>query len=100
MRVVWTRSGFLTPRFFCSASLSLIQSSRSSIESVPTESLIRCSGISLTHGLDGHQLRAFRNLASSRNRNAGDAAAVRRGQSVLHLHRLDNNQALTLFHLF
>ena len=40
MRVVWKRSGFLTPRFFCSASLSLIQSSRSSIESVPTESLI------------------------------------------------------------
>ena len=41
MRVVWKRSGFLTPRFFCSANLSLIQSSRSSIESVPTLSLIR-----------------------------------------------------------
>ena len=33
--------GFFTPRFFCSANFSLIQSSRSSMESVPTLSLMR-----------------------------------------------------------
>src|SRR5215813_13628592 len=45
MRVVWMRSGFFLPDFFCCLSFWRIQSSRSLTESVPTLSLVRWSGM-------------------------------------------------------
>src|SRR5215813_11781022 len=47
MRVVWMRSGFFLPAFFCCLSFWRIESSRSLTESVPTLSLMRCRGIGL-----------------------------------------------------
>src|SRR3972149_3515707 len=97
MRVVWMRSGFL-PRCFCALNFCLIQSSRSATESVPTESLMRCSGIAefrlLFHSLDDHHLGALGHLRVLGDRDLGHRAVDRRVQRVLHLHGLDDGDTL------
>ena len=99
--MVWKRSGFLTPRFFCSAMLELdpvLEVLDGVGADAELDQMKRHHSSSPRPRLDGHQPGALGNLAAGRDRDAGDAAGARRGQRMLHLHRLDDRQTLALLH--
>src|SRR5262249_1579984 len=106
MRVVWLRSRRRAPAFPAdlrrALSFSLIQSSRSRMESQPTQSLMRCSilGTSILHliRLDAGDDGAFDGLGARDGGHFPDDAIHRRGQAVLHLHGLHESNARALLH--